>query len=172
MTGISADRDAIRAALGLASAATRRGEDDSSEDRSQREGAVLVVVVGSAGRDGAEAAPDARVKVVEAESAVEARRAVSAPDTEFDVAIIVAPAPQKSPECISLAGAVDAVILVASLGETKIAEAELAARLLRDVGVEPAAALLLNRHSGRGSASERTVGARAPRRDAQIGFAE
>jgi hypothetical protein len=65
---------------------------------------------------------------------------------EFGLAIVVAPAPQTGPDCISLANSADATVLVATSGRTHFAEAQLAANLLRQVGVTPSAALLLTKH--------------------------
>lgn len=90
------------------------------------------------------------VQVVEATPSGQPR--TSAPHTAGDsggVTIVVAPPPQKSSECITLASAADATILVATSGQTRTRDAREAAALLRLADVEIAAALLLSRGRSR-----------------------
>jgi len=104
---------------------------------------VLVLVLDSAMQDRREpesASPS--VTVIGALSPDQVRIALSNQRDTVDVSIVVAPAPQTAVDCIAVAGAADAAILVATAGRTPFAEAELAAALLRQTGLPPAAALL------------------------------
>jgi hypothetical protein len=137
ITGASSRDDASDAAVGLAEAAGRL--DNSS---------VLVMVLDSARQDRqALASPASSVKIIGASSPAEVRAALSSAGEEFAFAIVVAPAPQKGPDCISLAYAADVAILVATSGRTRFGEAQLAARLLRQAGLPTAAALLLTKRT-------------------------
>ncbi|TMD21247.1 MAG: hypothetical protein E6I99_12560 [Chloroflexi bacterium] len=105
---------------------------------------VLVMVLDSAMQDRREpesASPS--VTVIGALSPDQVRIALSNQRDTVDVSIVVAPAPQTAVDCIAVAGAADAAILVATAGRTPSAEATLAAELLRQTGLPPAAAVLL-----------------------------
>jgi hypothetical protein len=106
---------------------------------------VLVIVLDSAKGDrNPLESPVPSVRIIEAPSPAQVRTALSA-SGDFAFVIVVAPAPQEGPDCISLADSADVVILVARLGRTRFGDAQLAARLLRQVGEGPAAALLLTK---------------------------
>jgi hypothetical protein len=134
VTGASGRDDATVAAVGLAEAAVRL--DDSR---------VVVMVLDSAKRDQALDSPVPSTRIIDALSPAQVRTALSDASGDFGFVIVVAPAPQTGPDCISLANVVDVAILVARLGRTRFGDAQLAARLLRQVGVATPAALLLTK---------------------------
>jgi hypothetical protein len=142
ITGASSRDDAealYGAALGLAEAAGRL---ESSS--------VLVIVLDSARQTpNVLASSAASVSIVGALSPAQVRAALSGRGEKFAFAIVVAPAPQKSPDCISLAYAADAAVLVARSGRTRFGEAQLATKLLRQAGLPIAAAMLLKRSTPR-----------------------
>lgn len=106
--------------------------------------AVLVMVLDSAMRDRREPEPaSSSVTVIGALTPDQVRITLSNQRGAVNVSIVVAPAPQTGADCIVVAGAVDAAILVATAGRTPFAEATLAAELLRQTGLPPAAAVLL-----------------------------
>jgi hypothetical protein len=144
IAGASERDDATAAAVGLAEAAVRagRGPETSSSSVAEGGGRVLVIVLGPAQRLVVES-PVPSVRMGDAHSPAEVRTLLSDTREEFGLAIVVAPAPQTGPDCISLAGAADAAVLVATSGRTRFGDAQLAASLLRQVGVTPSAALLL-----------------------------
>jgi len=143
ITGASSRDDASVAALGLAEAAGRL---DSSS--------VPVIVLDSASQDRHELdSPGSSVRVIRASSPAQVRSTLSSGGEKFGFAIVVAPAPQKGPDCISVAYAADVAILVARSGRTRFGEAQLAAQLLRQAGLPIAAALLLTRSTLRSKKS-------------------
>jgi len=87
------------------------------------------------------------VRVVDALSSTQVRTALSDSSGDFAFTIVVAPAPQTGSDCISLASAADAIVLVATLGRTRFRDARLAATLLRQAGVPTATALLLTKEA-------------------------
>jgi MinD superfamily P-loop ATPase len=115
--------------------------------------------------------PVASVQVIAAESPAQVRSLLHEASEEFGLAIVVAPAPQTGPDCISLANSADAAVLVATSGRTHFAEAQLAANLLRQVGVTPSAALLLTK-DGLRERSQRADAARAGEDGQRIGYGE
>jgi len=102
--------------------------------------------------------PVPSVRISDAQSPAQVHTLLSDAREELGLAIVVAPAPQTGPDCISLANEADATILVATSGRTRFVDAQLAANLLRQVGVTPSAALLLTKHGLR---------KRSPRADAR-----
>jgi len=153
VTAASYSDDATVAALGVVEAAV--GLDG---------GAGLVLVLDAAMRDRRHPDPPGpSVQIIVALSVGQVRTVLSELDDDFGVVIIVAPPPQQGTECIAIAGAADAAILVARSGKTRFAEAQLAAELLRHAGVTTAASLLLTRR-----APGRPVEAQAVTADGQI----
>jgi hypothetical protein len=143
VTAASGRDDATVAAVGLAEAAVRL---DGIP--------VHVMVLDSAKRDRqALDSPVSSTTIIEALSPDQLRTALSNPSGGFALMIVVAPAPQTSPDCISLANEADVAILVARLGRTRFGDAQLAARLLRQVGVATPAALLLTKDALRSRTS-------------------
>ena len=162
VTGASGGDDATVAAVGLAEAAVRF---DGST--------VLVMVLDSATRDWrALDSPVPSVTIIDALSSAQVRTALSAPSGDFAFTIIVAPAPQTSPDCISLAYAADVAILVATLGRTRFGEAQLAVRLLRQAGLATAAALLLTKHALRSGTSVQADATRLSGHGHRIGLGD
>jgi hypothetical protein len=143
VTGASGRDDATVAAVGLAEAAVRL---DGSP--------ILVMVLDSAKRDRqALDLPVASTRIIDALSLAQVRTALSDASGDFAFVIVVAPAPQTGPDCISLANVADVAILVARSGRTRFGDAQLAARLLRQVGVATPAALLLTKDALRSRTS-------------------
>ena len=135
VTAASSGDDATMAALALADAAVRL--DGASG---------LVLVVDSARRNRrVPQSPAPSVRIMVAVSPTRVRAIVSQLGEQFDFVIVVAPPPQRGPDCISVAAVADAAILVTRSGGTRFGEAQLAAELLRQAGVMTVAALLLTR---------------------------
>jgi Mrp family chromosome partitioning ATPase len=132
--------DATVAAMRLAEAAARL---DGST--------ILVMLHYSAMLDphGVDAFAVPTVRVLDGLSAAQVRSALAEGNEKFACTIVVGPAPQTDPDCISLALLADVAILVARPGHTQFAEAQLAARLLRQSGVTVAAALLVQKRKTR-----------------------
>ena len=105
-------------------------------------GRVLVILLGPAKRRLDDSAGPS-VRITGAESPTQVHTLLSEANEEVGLAIVVAPAPQTGPDCVSLANAADATVLVATSGRTRFGDAQLAASFLRQVGVTPSAALLL-----------------------------
>jgi hypothetical protein len=89
------------------------------------------------------------VQIVDATRSAQANLTASKAVGGVALKIVVAPPPQESAECITLASAADATILVATRGQTKSRDARIAANLLRVADVQIAAALLLSTHGSR-----------------------
>ena len=132
--------DATAAAVGLAAAAARL--DGSS---------VLIMALFSAKLDAdrVDAFAPPTVRVLDGLSAAQVRSALADSNEKFACTIVVGPAPQSDPDCIALACVADVAILVARSGGTEFAEAQRAARLLRQSGVTVAAALLVQKRKTR-----------------------
>ena len=133
ITASSSGDDASVAAVGLAEAAARLDN-----------GSGLVLVLDAAMRD--RRVPDSAapsVRIIVALSPDQVRTILDEAREEFAFVIVVAPPPQQDPECIAIAIAADAVILVARAGRTRFEVARLAAELLQQAGVAMAASLLL-----------------------------
>lgn len=146
VTGASERDDATAAALGLAEAAVRADRVPAGHAGVEGGGHVLVILLDPHQHRPVES-PVSSVRTCEARSPAEVHSLLSGARDEFGLAMIVAPAPQTGPDCVSVAGAADAAVIVATSGRTRFAEAQLASSLLRQVGVTVAAALL---QSGRG----------------------
>jgi Mrp family chromosome partitioning ATPase len=89
------------------------------------------------------------VQIVDATRSSQAHVTASQGAGGVALTIVVAPPPQESAECVALAAAADATILVATRGSTKSRDARIAANLLRVADVEIAAALLLSKNGSR-----------------------
>lgn len=89
------------------------------------------------------------VQIIDAVPSAQDITTLSRAGADFALTIVVAPPPQHSSECIALASAADATILVATRGRTRSREARQAANLLRLADVEIAAALLLREGGSR-----------------------
>jgi hypothetical protein len=112
---------------------------------------VLVMVLDSAIHDlKALESTASSVRIVGASSPAQARAALSKGGGQrFEFAIVVAPAPQAGPDGVSLAETADVAVLVARAGRTRFGEAQLAGKLLRQVGLPTAAAMLVTAHAQR-----------------------
>jgi hypothetical protein len=156
-TGASDRDDSTAAAVGLAEVAARADRGlAAGPSGAEGGGGVLVILLGPAKRRVVDS-PVPSVRISDAHSPAQVHALLSEAREEFGLAIVVAPAPQTGPDCVLLAKAADAVVIVATSGRTHFGDAQLASSLLRQVGVTPSAALLL---SGRG------LKRRSPRADA------
>ena len=133
-------------------------------------GRVLVILLGPA-KGRIVDSPVPSVRISDAQSPAEVHTLLSDPREEFGLAIVVAPAPQAGPDCVSLANAADAAVIVATSGRTRFGDAQLASSLLRQVGVTPSAALLLTRHGLR-RRSPRVDAARFSEDGQRVGYGE
>jgi hypothetical protein len=119
---------------------------------------------GTHDRDDLETTPHAfdespgSVQIVEATTSALTRTTSAQAGGGVALTIVVAPPPQESPECITLASAADATILVATRGRTRSRDARQAANLLRLADVEIAAALLLSENGSRRGAARSANG--------------
>jgi Mrp family chromosome partitioning ATPase len=133
--------------MALAEAAVRAGRGPAPGlPVGDRDGRVLVILMGPEKRR-LEGSPTPSVRIVDAQSPAQVHTLLSEANEELGLAIVVAPAPQTGPDCISLASAADATVLVATSGRTRFGDAQLAASFLRQVGVKPSAALLLSKEA-------------------------
>ena len=105
---------------------------------------VFVILLGPA-KGRVVDSPVPSVRISDAQSPAHVHTLLSDAREEVGLAIVVAPAPQTGPDCISLANEADATVLVATSGRTRFGDAQLAASILRQVGVTPSAALLLTK---------------------------
>lgn len=170
VTAASDRDDAATAASGLALAAARMRNDSAANDRngSDRHAPALQMddwtpgqgdletppATSGAGIDletsaGAIPHPAGFVQIIEATPSGQSHATVSRVAADYGLTILVAPPPQASPECITLASAADAVVLVATRGRTRSRDARQAASLLRLADVEIAAAILLSKDGSR-----------------------